>query len=284
VRGFVETNHVRLHYLDHAGAGPTLILLPGLTANAHVFGGLLGAGLNGRFRVLAVDLRGRGQSEAPDGPYDVPTHAADVIGLMDALDIGEVIVGGHSFGGLISYYLAANFPDRVTKCIAMDAPAEVHVGILEQIKPSLDRLGMVFPSWDEYLAQVKAVPYFDGWWDPAIEAYYRNDLRSNPDGTVQAISEPEHIQAAALATLDIDWPETVRRIEQPTLLLRAPDPLGSPEVGPIVTREVAERTRGWIEDSSLVEVPGNHVTFIFGDSARRIVDEIEAFAAGLGER
>jgi pimeloyl-ACP methyl ester carboxylesterase len=274
---FAETENVRLHYLEHGGEGPTLLLLPGLTANAYSFGGLWQAGLSDRIRVLAVDLRGRGQSEAPDGPYDVATHAHDVLGLMDALDIDKAIVGGHSFGGLISYYLAANHPSRLSKCVAMDAPAEVHIGIMDQIKPSLDRLGMVFPSWEEYLALVKAAPYFNGWWDPAIEEYYRQDLRTNPDGTVQAISDPEHIRAAALATLDIDWPETVRRIDQPTLLLRAPDPLGSPEVGPIVTKDVAERTLAWIKNSTLVEVPGNHITFLFGDSAPLIVQEIERF-------
>jgi pimeloyl-ACP methyl ester carboxylesterase len=149
---------------------------------------------------------------------------------------------------------------------------------MDQIKPSLDRLGMVFPSWEEYLALIKAAPYFAGWWDPAIEEYYRNDLRTNADGSVQAISASEHIHAAALATLDIDWSEIVERIAQPTLLLRAPDPLGSPEVGPIVTREVAERTLARMADATLVEVPGNHVTFIFGDSAPKIVAAIIEFA------
>ena len=274
---FVESNGIQLHYLDHAGDGPTLLLLPGLTANAHEFEGLLRAGLAPQLRVLAVDLRGRGKSDAPDGPYDVATHATDVVGLMNALAIDAAIVGGHSFGGLISYYLAANHPDRVTRCIAMDAPAEVHLGIMDQIKPSLDRLGMVFPSWDEYLALVKSMPYFGGWWDPAIEEYFRNDLRENADGPVQAISHPDHIGAAALATLDIDWSETVSRIDQPTLLLRAPDPLGSPEVGPIVTREVAERTRQRIANSELVEIPGNHITMLFGDSAPLVVGEIHRF-------
>lgn len=274
---YVETNGVRLHYLEHAGDGPTLILLPGLTANAHEFEGLLRAGLTPPLRVLAVDLRGRGKSDAPDGPYDVATHAADVIGLMNQLSIESAIVGGHSFGGLISYYLAANFPERVSACVAIDAPAEVHIGIMDQIKPSLDRLGMVFPSWDEYLALVKSMPYYGGWWDPAIEEYFRNDLRVNDDGTVQAISHPDHIGAAALATLDIDWTDTVQRISQPTLLLRAPDPLGSPEVGPIVSREVAERTLQRIANAELIEIPGNHITMLFGDSAGLVVQEIHRF-------
>jgi pimeloyl-ACP methyl ester carboxylesterase len=277
MEGFVETNGIRLHYLVR-GQGPTLVLLPGLTANAHSFAGLVGAGLTDRVQLIAVDMRGRGRSDAPDGPYDIATHATDVIGLLDALDLEQVVVGGHSFGGLVSYYLAANNPDRVTKCIAMDSPAEVHVGVLDQIKPSLDRLGAVFSSWDEYLARIKGSPYFTGWeWDPAIEQYYRNDLRANADGTVQAISRPDHIQAAALGTLEVAWTEVVSRITQPALLLRAPDPLGAPEVGPIVTREAAERTLGRIPNATLRDIPGNHITFLFGESARLVVEEITEF-------
>ena len=45
---YVETNGIRLHYLEHSGPGPTLVLAPGLTANAHSFDGLIAAGLPGR--------------------------------------------------------------------------------------------------------------------------------------------------------------------------------------------------------------------------------------------
>src|SRR6476620_6423253 len=55
--GFVETNGIRMHYLDHGGEGPTLVLLPGLTANSHSFGGLVRAGLTDVAHVLALDMR-----------------------------------------------------------------------------------------------------------------------------------------------------------------------------------------------------------------------------------
>ncbi|MGH9962063.1 MAG: alpha/beta fold hydrolase, partial [Pyrinomonadaceae bacterium] len=57
---FAQVNGIRLHYLDHPGNEPALVFLPGLTANAHCFDGLIKAGLSPRFRVLALDLRGRG--------------------------------------------------------------------------------------------------------------------------------------------------------------------------------------------------------------------------------
>ena len=111
---YVETNGIRLHYLEHAGDGPTLILAPGLSASAHFYGSLMGH-LTPRLRVLAFDLRGRGESDKPDSGYSMADHAADMLGAMDALDIERVVFGGHSYGGLLTFYLAANHPAYMAK-------------------------------------------------------------------------------------------------------------------------------------------------------------------------
>ena len=105
---YATTNGIRLHYLDHGGQGPVLVLAPGLTANAHSFDGLMHAGLAEVARVIALDLRGRGESDAPPSGYAMEDHARDVLGLLDALGLERVVMGGHSFGGLLTYWLAAN--------------------------------------------------------------------------------------------------------------------------------------------------------------------------------
>lgn len=129
------------------------------------------------------------------------------------------------------------------------------------------------------MGHAKSLPFHEGLWDDALEEFYRNDVRENPNGTVTARSSPEHIAAVAAAGLQIDWPATVRRITQPTLMLRAPGSLGPREVGPIVSREVAERALAWIPNARLVDVPGNHITFLFGDSAKKVVAEIVAYVS-----
>ena len=82
---FAQVNGIRLHYLDHKGGDPVLVLMPGLTSNAQSFDGLVGAGLSPALRVLALDLRGRGLSDKPVSGYSLAAHAADVIGLLDVL-------------------------------------------------------------------------------------------------------------------------------------------------------------------------------------------------------
>lgn len=272
----VETNGIELHYLDYGGGGPTLVLTHGLTANAHSFN-RIAARLGPAVRLIAVDLRGRGRSDAPDAGYTMADHAADVMGLLDAERLDRVAIGGHSFGGLLTYYLAANHPERVERCVVLDAPAEVDPTILKQIQPSLDRLDVVMPSWDDYLALVQAMPYYDGWWDPAIEAFYRADVVENVDGTVRARCRPGHIAAAVAGTLAVDWPSTVARIEQPTLLLRASDPFGPPGYPPILSEDLARRTLALLPDGRLVSFPGNHITFLFGDPGRAVAEAITSF-------
>ncbi len=280
---FVETNGIRLHYLDSSGAGPALVLAPGLTANAHSFGGLLRLGLGDVARVIALDLRGRGESDSPPSGYTMEEHARDVIGLLDALELDRVVMGGHSFGGLLTYWLAVHHPERVERCVVIDAPAYLDAAIVEQVQPSLDRLGHVYPSWRDYVALVRAMPYFDeGGWDSDVEDYFRADVRVRPDGTVKPRCHPEHIEQVIQGELAVDWPALVARVAQPVLLLRAPGSFGPPGSPPILSREDAERTAALMADCRLVDGVGNHLTFVFGDAARVLTGAIGEFLAEAG--
>jgi pimeloyl-ACP methyl ester carboxylesterase len=264
---YVHANGVRLHYVEHGSSGPTLVLLHGLTANAHSFDGLVAAGLADRMRVLAFDLRGRGESDQPES-YSLADHAQDIVGALDVLSLDRVIMGGHSFGGLLTFHLAANHPARVSSCVVIDAPAHVRPEVFDQIKPSLDRLDATLRSWDDYLQFVKRMPYFNGWWDPAIEAFYRADVRENEDGTVRPRSRAAHIRAVIDGFKDLDWLDTVRRIRQPVLFLRAPGAYGPPGSPAVVSPEQARVALENLQNGRLVEIPGNHMTMLFGGGAQ----------------
>jgi pimeloyl-ACP methyl ester carboxylesterase len=280
--GFVEANGIRIHYLDHGGDGPDLVLAPGLTANAHSFDGLVHAGLTDVARVLALDMRGRGESDAPASGYAIEDHANDVLGLLDALGLERVVMGGHSFGGLVTYWLAANHPGRVQRCVVIDAPAVLDPAMLEQVKPSLDRLDRVYPSWGDYIALVRSMPYFDdGGWDSDIESYYRADVRGLPDGSVQARCRPEHIEQVIEGEFAVDWPTLVATIAQPTLLLRAPGSFGPPGSPPLLSRHDADRTAATMADCRVVDGVGNHMTFVFGQGAQVLTAAIAEFVAGV---
>ncbi|MDY7228900.1 alpha/beta fold hydrolase [Hyalangium rubrum] len=271
---FIEVNGIRLHYLDHPGGAPLLVLMHGLSANAHCFDGLVEAGLSPRFRVVSVDLRGRGLSDKPPSGYSMAEHARDILGLLDALGTGPVVLGGHSFGGLLSFYIAAHWPERVSRLLILDAAGAMHPRVRELIQPSLDRLGKVLPSVDAYLAAMKQAPYLEGMWNAGLEAYYRADVKENPDGTAQARSSPQALAEAVENALGEPWPELLPRIRQPTLLLHAPNGFGVAGTPPVVPREQALETVRTLPNGRYVEVPGNHYTMLFGGNASAVVQAI----------
>jgi pimeloyl-ACP methyl ester carboxylesterase len=273
----VRVNDIQLHCLDYPDGPRTLLLIPGMTSNASVFQGLIEAGLRSTLRVLAVDLRGRGLSDKPRSGYGMADYAVDVLGLLDALELQQVVLGGHSYGGVVAMYMAAHYPDRISKLVLIDAAAWVPSNGLQQIQAAVDRLGKVWPSWEAYLEAMKQMPFYQGWWDPTIEAYYRADVEIRADGTVKPRTLPEAIIESEEKGQIENWEEHLAAVKQPILLLNALDSFGPPGAPPMLPRERAMETVNAAANGRYVEVPGNHMTMLFGEGAQRIVESIREF-------
>ncbi len=268
---------INVHYIDAPGEEPTIVALHGLSANAYCFGGLIAAGLSPTFRVVAPDLRGRGRSEKPATGYTMPDHARDIIALMDYLGLDRVVLTGHSFGGYLAIYIAAKFPERVQKLIVMDAAITLNPRVNELLKPSLDRLSRVSASVNEYLAEARTGPHLVGYWDEAIEQFYRAEIQENADGTAQAATSASAIGQAMAGLGAESWTELVASVRQPTLLLNAKGAYGPPGTPALVEPEYARRTADVFPNVKYVLVPGNHMTMVFGDAAIAVNREIETF-------
>ena len=74
-----------------------------------------------RFRVVALDLRGHGASTWP-GIYSFPLMRDDVLGVLDALDLEDLVLVGHSMGGTVAYLVAQAQPSRIARLVVEDAP------------------------------------------------------------------------------------------------------------------------------------------------------------------
>ncbi len=278
---YITTNNLRLHYLERPGGMPPLLLLPGLTANAHCFDGLAAAGLSPRLRTLAVDFRGRGLSDKPESGYGMGAYVADMLGLLDGMGVETAVPVGHSFGALVGIMLAARYPHRFPKLVILDSShLLIKPETVELIKASLERLRQRQPSMDAYLAAMKQMPYLQGYWDDSLESYYRSDVRVNADGTVQTHATPEIIGQTIDGEYAEPWAEYVAAIHQPVLLLNAPQPYGPSGAPPILSEQMARETAVLFANCTYQQVPGNHVTMIFGDNAHTVVDKITAFILG----
>ncbi|HUP66628.1 MAG TPA: alpha/beta hydrolase [Sphingomicrobium sp.] len=142
---------LRLHYRDYPGSSdrPPLLCLHGLTRNARDFA-RLAEQLSPRFRVIALDFRGRGMSEFDPLParYNPLTYAADVQELLDRLGIAQAIFIGTSLGGLVTMSIAVLARERLAGAILNDVGPELGQAGLERIQHYVGR-GEGFDSWEE---------------------------------------------------------------------------------------------------------------------------------------
>jgi len=120
ISDFVHVNGIRLHYLEWGGNGPALIFLTGMGSSAYIFNHFAPR-FTDQFRVLALTRRGHGDSDYPDTGYDADTLTEDIRQFMEALNVDQASLVGHSLAGVELTHFAATHPTRVKKLIYLDA-------------------------------------------------------------------------------------------------------------------------------------------------------------------
>lgn len=108
---------------DDVGPGPVVVLLHGFPLDRS-FWSAQASEIGGVYRVIAPDLRGFGESAAPDGVYPIDAMADDVLELLDALQLREpVVIGGLSMGGYVALSAVLRYPDRFRALMLFDTRA-----------------------------------------------------------------------------------------------------------------------------------------------------------------
>jgi pimeloyl-ACP methyl ester carboxylesterase len=276
----VRLGELDMFYLDSPGGSPPIVLLHGLSSNAHAFGGVIAAGLSPAFRTIAPDQRGRARTSKPASGYMMSDHAGDIIALMDTLGLERVVLGGHSFGGYLGIFMAANYPDRIEKLVVIDAAITSHPRIGELLKPSLARLTKNSPSAESYLDEIRSAGYMNGTWDEATESYFRAEIEENGDGTVRSATSSAAVAQAALGIGYEPWLHWVQQVEQPTLLINAVASFGPPGTDPLMDEVTARATARAFRHGRYLQTPGNHLTMMFGEGAVAVREAMEAFIRG----
>lgn len=117
----IELNDIRYHY-ESDGVGPAVLLLHGFTGSSANWQPLVSS-LSERHRVLRPDLLGHGATAIPANAsrYAMQQAAADLIALLDALDIAQAHLLGYSMGGRLALYTALHYPERFASLILESA-------------------------------------------------------------------------------------------------------------------------------------------------------------------
>ena len=218
---FVEGDNVRLNYLDWGGDGPPLILIHGIANSPHIFDELAPL-LRDRFHVVAYARRGHGQSEAPAGSYDSKVLVSDLVHLLDNLHIERANFLGWSMGGNEVTEFAGLYPERVDKIVYLEGGYDwsdptffkAFTEMLAVNSPTPETLRSLDALRDWYRA---AWIGRDVQWTPALEAFLRDAVRVEPNGTVDPVPSIE-VFGALIHTLGT-WRRDYTKVRTPALAI-----------------------------------------------------------------
>ncbi len=263
----VSVNGVSLAVREWPGKGPAIVCVHGLTAN-HTCWESLADALTPDHRLIAYDLRGRGDSDKPPKGYSLDIHAQDLGALLDHFGLKRAVITGHSLGAHIGLRFAAGFPKRVRQLILVDGGIDVRAEILDALGPAINRIGIEFPSMDVFLGLMQDLPMLAGRWNDYLERYFRYDVETLPGGAVRSkVSKPAIEEELSNLTRERLWVDH-HRVRCPTLILRAPDGLLT-ATDCLMTQAEGEAMAHAIPTSKLVVIPHtNHYTILLGKSAK----------------
>lgn len=214
---------IPFHRFDGPGDAPVLLLSNSL-GTTHAMWDPQVAALTRHYRVLRYDRRGHGQSAVPPWPYTIAELAADVIELLDSLELERVSYCGLSIGGMDAMWNAAHAPERI------------------------DRLALCSTSpympprelWDERAAAVRAQST-EAVAGRTMERWFSDDFRAEHPETVGwvramvAATPAEGYAGCCEAIREWDFRGELGRISAPTLVLSAADdPSTPPDSGRLI--------------------------------------------------
>lgn len=258
-------NGASLHYVRTGdGSLPPLVLAHGFSDDGLCW--LRTAiDLEASYDVIMPDARGHGRS-ARVRPGERVDMAADLAGLIQALDLRRPIVGGHSMGAMEAFQLGVRYPEIPRALLLEDPPwwqpepSQAAAPPAEHpMAPWVDNITRL--TLDELIAQTRLE--HPGWPEWVIETWCPAKKRVDPN---------------ILSILDIqgaDWPESVPRLTCPTLIVTA-----DAERGGIVTPAIAARARDLNPRCTVAHIPGtgHHIRF---EDYETYLQHVQAFLRGL---
>ena len=263
-RFWTAADGLTLHARDYAAAEgmarAPVICIHGLTRNARDFEALAPRIARQGRRVLAVDVRGRGQSAwDPDhSHYALPVYAGDILALMDALAIARAVFIGTSMGGLITLLVAAMRPAAVAAAVLNDVGPELAPEGLARISGYVGG-GRPIETWLDAAAQARrineiAFPAYgdDDWMAFARRLFTEKDGRPVLDydpGISSAFKAPALKPGEAPPPPPDLWPLFMGLSQRPLLTIRG-------ATSDILSPDIAARMRAAAPDMAYAEVSG----------------------------
>jgi lipase len=286
-RGRVPGDGIELAFGYWPGRGAPVVALHGLTASYVNFIGVAER-LGGRRSLFALDLRGRGDSDRPQGPYGMAQHARDVGAAMRSMGLGPSVIVGHSMGAFVATALAAQEPKLVAGLVLIDGGyvpaisggASPQQGLDAALALRINQLRQTYPSREAYRQFWRSQPHFPAAeWNSWVEAFLDYEVGGQPPNLQPKASE---IGVRADLMEGFKREEIVARLQairMPVFMFHAPMGfvVGQP---PLFSEAMVKEMRTYALAMETELLPGTtHYTMVLGNAgATRIADQIVEFA------
>ena len=121
---FIETNGIRMRIAEAGETGPLVLLVHGWSESWYSWRYQLTVLASAGYRVVAPDVRGYGETDAPEAveDYDIEHLTADMVGVLDALNEEQAIIMGHDWGAIVAWNSVLLHPSRFSALVAMSVP------------------------------------------------------------------------------------------------------------------------------------------------------------------
>ncbi len=256
---FVSSSGARIYWRWRGSvAKPPLVLLHTIGTDMGIYD-RAAPYLEHHFRLLAIDIRGHGASDAPEGDYALALLAGDVRAAMDAVGVERAIVCGTSIGAMVAMQLALDLPERVRGLVLANTSAKMD--------PAL---------WPKRIAEVReggVAAIAEGW----VQRHFSESfMRENPAITdtvfanMAAMNSLGYIGCAA-AIRDMEVLDRLPEIAMPAMVIAGEFDMPTPFAGH------GDRIAAAIPGASVEFVPAGHLACI--EQPEQFARCVEALAA-----
>ena len=200
---------VRLRYAYKGDpSGRPVIMLHGYTDSWFSFSPVLPL-LDNKYRVYILDQRGHGDSDRPVGGYAMQQFAADVVAFMDAMNLKQATVVGHSMGSIVAQHVASQSPERVSKLVLVASATSVRNNAVRELQREIEALKDTAPVPETFARDFQTSTIFHPVPSDFLQAVVKESLKL-----------PARVWREVMAEmLAPDASAELKKIKTPTLIL-----------------------------------------------------------------
>lgn len=293
IEGFIQSENVKIHYLDWGGSGQPLVLIHGLGDSPYIFQDIASA-LKDNFRIIAYSRRGHCKSIALDARYTNEVLVSDLRLLVDNLNIKKVNLLGWSMGGNEITEFAIRYPDRTNKLIYLEAGYDMSDKEFDIFLKSLPKSFLPSPvdlrSMDSYRKWYHSFWFPDIEWNETIESNLQATIHVNNDSSITTI--PNDSTSKLILESAMKYHREYDRIAAPAIVIYARPYLCPPTQDPSIVKlydsiesnllnkwriNSMNRISSEFKNATIIEMPkGSHTSLIFS-SRDTLISSVSSF-------